>query len=391
MKFQGLRVGVPREIMTGEQRVAIIPETVDNLVSEGAEVLIETQAGEGAGFSNSDYSTAGANIVEDVEEVFSQADILMKVKEPQFNSDVQKHEVDMMSEGQTLVTFLHPAAPANHEMIQNLAQQGVTSFTLDSIPRITRAQSMDALTSMSTVAGYKSILVAANDLPKFVPMITSAVGTNRPANVSVLGAGVAGLQAIATAKRLGAQVKVVDVRPEANEQAKTLGAKILDSGVPAEVAVGEGGYAEQLTDEWLEKEREAIKDAVSEADVVVLTALVPGKQAPILVTEEMVKSMDPGSVIVDVSVDQGGNCELTVGGETVEEHGVTIVGTKNLPGLVPSSSTSMFAKNIYAFVENLVEDGSLQVDMNDEIIASSLVTKDGDLVHSGAREAMGLS
>ncbi len=391
MRFEGLILGIPKEIMPGERRVAIIPETAENLISEGARVLIEEKAGEGAGFPDARYSNVGAEIVAGAEEVFAEADIILKVKEPQFNTQLDKHEVEMMKEGQVLITFLHPAAPDNHEMIQDLARQGVTSFTLDSIPRITRAQSMDALTSMSTVAGYKSIIEAANYLPKFVPMITSAVGTNRPANILVIGAGVAGLQAIATGKRLGGQVQTVDVRPEATEQAKTLGASILDPEVPADVAVGEGGYAKALPEKWLLKEREAIEDAVIDADIVVLTALVPGKQAPILVTEDMVRRMDPGSVIVDVSVDQGGNCQLTVGGETVEEHGVIIVGTKNLPGLVPSSSTSMFAKNIYAFAANLVEDGSLAIDMEDEIIASSLVTEGGELVHEGAREAMGLS
>ena len=390
MRFKGLKFGIPKEIIPGERRIAVIPEIAKRMISEGAEVLVESEAGEGAGFSDADYVSVGVDIVKGVEDLFNQADVILKVKEPQFNTELQKHEVELMHEGQVLITFLHPAAPDNHEMIQNLADRGVIGFTLDSIPRITRAQTMDALTSMSTVAGYKSILVAADRLPKFIPMITSAVGTSPPAEAFVVGAGVAGLQAIATAKRLGAKVRAVDVRPEASEQAKTLGAEIVDSQVPDDVAVGEGGYAKQLPEDWLVKERQAIRDAVVRSDMVILTALVPGKQAPILVTSDMVEDMKPGSVIVDVSIDQGGNCELTVGGKTIEKFGVTVDGTKNLPGLVPRSSTSMFSKNIHNFVANLIEDGTVQLDKDDEIVAESIVTRDGQVVHAGAREAMGI-
>lgn len=391
MQFQGLIFAVPKEIMPGERRVSAIPETVKKMVSNGAKVLVEKGAGLGAFFSDEEYQSAGATIVSDVEELFSNANIILKVKEPQVNSQTGKHEVDMMQAGQVLITFLHPAAPANHEMIKNLTAKGVTALTLDGIPRISRAQAMDALTSMSTVAGYKSVLMAANRVPKFVPMIGSAIGMIPPANVTVLGAGVAGLQAIATAKRLGAVVHAADIRPEAAEHAKSLGAKIVETGVPAEIAIGEGGYAKSLPQEWVVKEQTALYDTIVKSDIVIATALVPGRMAPTLITEEMVKAMKPGSAIVDVSIDQGGNCALTVGGEVIEKYGVSIDGTKNIPGMVPSSSTTMFAKNIVNYIANMIKDGQVVIDMNDEITASTLVCKDGELVHAGTREALGLN
>lgn len=390
MQFQGLVFGIPKEIMPGERRVAGIPETVKKLTAGGAKVLVEKGAGVGSFFPDEEYVKAGAEIVDDVEKLFAEADIILKVKEPLFNSEKNKHEVDMMHEGQVLITFLHPAAPANHEMVKQLTAKRVTALTLDGIPRISRAQAMDALTSMSTVAGYKAVLMAANRLPKFMPMIGSAVGMIPPATVTVIGTGVAGLQAVATAKRLGAVVNAIDIRPDAVEHAKSLGAKPVETGVPAEIAIGEGGYAKALPEEWLIKEREAIKDTIIKSDVVVATALVPGRLAPVLITEEMVKAMKPGSAIVDVAIDQGGNCELTVGGEVIEKYGVSIDGTKNIPGMVPESSTTMFARNVLNYASHLVKDGKVVIDLDDEITASSLVCKDGELVHAGAREAMGL-
>lgn len=390
MQFKGLTVGVPKEIMHAERRVAAIPETVKKLVDGGARVLVESGAGALAYIEDEEYRRAGAELIRDVEELYAAADIVMKVKEPLFNEAKGKHEVEMMHKGQLLVTFIHPAAPPNHQMVKDLAAKGVVSLTLDGIPRISRAQSMDALTSMSTVAGYKGVLMAANRMAKFMPMTGTAVGVIQPATVLVIGTGVAGLQAIATAKRLGAVVYAVDIRPDAVEQAKSLGAKIVETGVPAEVAVGKGGYANHLPEEWLLKEREAIQEAVKKADIIILTALVPGKVAPVLITEEMVKSMKPGSVIIDIAIDQGGNCALTVGGEVKEFYGVSIDGTKNIPGMVPVSSTWMFAHNIYNFVAYLVKDGRVVLDPDDEIIASSLVTRDGKVVHAGALEAMRL-
>lgn len=389
-KFTGLTFGVPKEIMQGERRVAATPSIVKRITEAGGKVLVEKGAGLGSFFLDGNYEEAGAKIVEDTEKLYEESDIILKVKEPLFHEDLNKHEVDLMHEGQVLVTFLHPAAPANHNMVKKLIEKKVISLTLDGIPRISRAQAMDALTSMSTVAGYKSVLMAANRLPKFIPMIGTAVGAIKPANIVVLGIGVAGLQALATAKRLGGVVNAVDIRPDAIEHAKSLGAKVVDTKVPKELAIGEGGYAQQLPKEWLEKEREAIKDTIINADIVIATALVPGRLAPVLVTEDMVKKMEPGSVIVDVAIDQGGNCELTQGGKTIEVYGVTIIGTKNIPGMVPTSSTWMFANNVYYYVENFIKDGEIVIDMEDEIIASSLVTNDGELVHEGAKEAMGL-
>ena len=387
MKFTGLTVGIPKEIMHGERRVSAIPDTVKKMVTDGAKVLVEKGAGNGSFFADKDYEAAGATLIADVQEIFAKADVILKVKEPQFHEGLKKHETDMLRDGQYLITFLHPAAPVNKEMVKNLAASGCISLTLDGIPRISRAQNMDALTSMSTVAGYKSVLMAADNLSKFLPMVGTAVGVIKPANVVVIGTGVAGLQAVATAKRLGAVVTAVDIRPDASEQAKSLGAKAFETGVPAEVAVGEGGYAQRLSDEWLAKEIENIKGLVKDADILILAALIPGKLAPILITEEMVKSMAPGSSIVDISVDQGGNCALTVPGEIVVKHGVSINGIKNIPGMLPTSSTWMFANNIYNLLAFLCEDGKIVLNREDPIVASTLTTIGKKIVHAGAIES----
>lgn len=381
-------IGIPKEIMHGEGRVSAIPETVAKLKADGYEVLVENSAGEGAFFSDEEYAAAGATMVADVAELYAKADIILKVKEPQFNEAKGLHEVDMMHAGQYLITFIHPASPVNHEMVKNMAAKGVISLTLDGVPRISRAQKMDALSSMSTCAGYKGILIAANDLAKFMPQIFCAVGMIKPCNVMVIGTGVAGLRALATAKSLGAVTYAADIRPAAAENAMSLGAKIVDTGVPAEIAVGEGGYANALSEEWLEKEREALKDTIKEMDIVFCSALVPSKLAPVILTEEIVKSMKPGSVIVDISIDQGGNCAITVPGETAVKHKVTIEGIKNIPGMLPTSSTWMFANNIYSLVNYLTKDGTFALDMDDEIVRGTLTTIDGKIVHKGALEAM---
>lgn len=388
MKLQGLKIGILKEIMEGERRVSATPETVAKMTKEGAIVFVQRGAGDGSFFHDEEYRKQGAEIIDDASEIYSMADVVLKVKEPQFNKEKGCHEVQMMKKGQNLITFLHPASPSNHEMVRELAKKEVTSFTLDGIPRISRAQSMDALTSMSTVAGYKSVLMAADRLAKFMPMIGTAIGMIKPAEVLVIGAGVAGLQAIATARRLGAVVHAVDIRPDASEQAKSLGAKLIDVGIPAEAAVGEGGYAKHLPSDLLLKEQEVLKDIVPKVDIIILSALVPGKIAPILITEEMVQSMKAGSVIMDISIDQGGNCQITDAGKVSEKHGIIIDGTKNIPGKLPTSSTWMFANNILNYLLNMVENGKVAVRMEDEIIASSLVTYNGKIVHSGALEAM---
>ncbi len=381
-------IGIPKEIMHGEGRVSAIPETVAKLVADGYEVLVENTAGEAAFFSDADYAAAGATMIADCEELYAKSDIILKVKEPQFNEAKNKHEVDMMHKGQYLITFIHPASPVNHEMVRNMAAKGIIGLTLDGVPRISRAQNLDALTSMSTCAGYKGILMAANDLAKFIPQLFCAVGMVKPCNALVIGTGVAGLQALATAKRLGAVTYAADIRPAAAEQAMSLGAKIVDTGVPAEVAVGEGGYANALSEEWILKERAALADTIKDMDIIFCSALVPSKLAPVIITEEMVKSMKPGSVIVDISIDQGGNCAITVPGEKAVLHNVTIEGIKNIPGLLPTSSTWMFAHNIYNLVKYLSKDGSFKLDNSDEIVRGILTTIDGEIVHKGALEAM---
>lgn len=376
--------------MHDEARVAATPETVGKFVNDGFEVLVERGAGDGALYHDEDYLKAGATLLDDPQEIYDRAEMILKVKEPLFNEQKGKHEVDMMHKGQYLITFIHPASPVNHGMVKQLTAKGVTAITLDGIPRISRAQNMDALTSMSTCAGYKGILMAANMMTTFVPQMFTAVGQIKPAKVMVIGVGVAGLQALATAKRLGAITYAADIRPMAAENASSLGAKVIDTHVPAELAIAEGGYANRLPDEVLVHEREALKETIQDMDIVFCSALIPGKIAPILITEDMVKGMKKGAVIVDISIDQGGNCELTPKGGIEKKYGVTLMGVKNIPGLLPTSSTWMFANNVYNLVRYLVKDGCVQLDRSDEIVQKSLVCVDGQLVHAGAREAMGL-
>ncbi len=381
-------IGIPKEIMPGEARVAATPETVKKFVTDGATVLIEKNAGVGAFYFDEDYTAAGAQIIASAEELFQKADLILKVKEPLFNKTYNKHEVDLMHEGQYLITFIHPASPVNHDMVKMLAAKGVISMTLDGVPRISRAQNMDALTSMSTCAGYKGILLAANAMSKFMPPMFTAVGAMQPAKVLVIGVGVGGLQALATAKRLGATTYATDIRPAALEQALSLGAKAVDTGIPAEMAIAEGGYAKSLPQDWIIKEREKLREVIKDMDVVFCSALVPGKIAPILITEDMVKEMPNGSVIVDISIDQGGNCEITPPGTTEVRHGVTLIGIKNIPGMLPTSSTWMFAHNVYNLVKFLTKNGKIELDMADEIVKSILVSIDGKVIHAGALEAM---
>lgn len=381
-------IGILKEIMPGEARVSATPETVKKFVADGATVLVEKNAGVGSYFFDSDYEAAGAKIIDSAKEVFEKAELILKVKEPLFNKDYDMHEVDLMHKGQYLITFIHPASPVNHKMVQKLAEKGIIGLTLDGVPRISRAQSMDALTSMSTCAGYKGILLAADALSKFIPPMFTAVGAIQPAKVLVLGVGVGGLQALATAKRLGAITYAADIRPAAAEQAQSLGAKLVATGVPADLAIAEGGYAKNLSADWLEKERENLRETIKDMDIVFCSALVPGKIAPTLITEDMVKEMRHGSVIVDISVDQGGNCAITPAGTTEVKHGVTIIGIKNIPGMLPTSSTWMFSNNVYNLAKYLIKDGTINLDTTDEIVKSILVTIDGKIVHAGALEAM---
>lgn len=384
-------IGVPKEIMQGENRVAAIPETVKKMVDKGFSVLFEKGAGMGSHYMDEAYEEAGAELVQDAEEVFARANVILKVKEPLFNTEKNRHELDMMHEGQYLITFLHPASPANHEMVKHMAARGIIGLTLDGVPRISRAQTMDALSSMSACAGYKGMIMGINDISKFVPFVTSAVGRLKPATVFVIGTGVAGLRALATAKGLGATVYSADIRPEANRNAVSLGAIVVDTGVPEDIAVSADGlHANQLSDEWLKVERERLKETIIKSDIVFCSALVQGRVAPVLITEDMVKQMQPGSVIVDISIDQGGNCEITTPGAVETKHRVIIQGIKNIPGMLSTSSTIMFSRNIYNLLDYLIKEGKIFLNMSDEIVSSIIVTQNGKIVHEGTLEAMEL-
>ncbi len=384
-------IGVPKEIMQGENRVAAIPETVKKMVEKGFSVLFEKGAGMGSHYMDEAYEEAGAELVQDAEEVFARANVILKVKEPLFNTEKNRHELDMMHEGQYLITFLHPASPANHEMVKHMAARGIIGLTLDGVPRISRAQTMDALSSMSACAGYKGMIMGINDISKFVPFVTSAVGRLKPATVFVIGTGVAGLRALATAKGLGATVYSADIRPEANRNAVSLGAIVVDTGVPEDIAVSADGlHANQLSDEWLKVERERLKETIIKSDIVFCSALVQGRVAPVLITEDMVKEMQPGSVIVDISIDQGGNCEITTPGAVETKHRVIIQGIKNIPGMLSTSSTIMFSRNIYNLLDYLIKEGKIFLNMSDEIVSSIIVTQNGKIVHEGTLEAMEL-
>jgi len=384
-------IGIPREMMPSENRVAATPATVEKLIHLGYEVHVEKNAGRGAYHKDTAYTGAGAVIAESARDLYSKADIILKVKEPIFNSDFGQHEIDMIHEGATLIAFLHPAAPGNHEMVEKLRDKNITAFTMDGIPRISRAQRMDALTSMSTVTGYKAVLIAASHLPVLIPMVGTAIGPIKPAKILIAGVGVVGLQAVATARRIGAVVSVVDIQGKAREAALSLGAKIGGFEVPDEIACEKNGYAKALPETWLQKEREVIFPLLKEADAVILSALVPGEIAPVLITREMAAGMKPGSIIVDVSIDQGGNCAATVPGEHSILNDVLICGTKNIPGSVPVHATWLYANNIFYFVENLYKNAPGKFDIQDEIVRSTLVTDGGKILHRGTLKALARS
>ncbi len=388
MQFNGIVLGVPREIMEAELRVAVIPDTVKQFTEAGARVLVESGAGAGAYYADEAYRQAGAHIVPDAPTLYESAQIVLKVKEPQKDPATGTHEADLLPEGSMLICFLHPANPINHDTVRRLAERRITAFTLDSIPRVPRAQHMDALTSMSTVAGYKAVISAAHHLARFVPMIPTASGIVQPARMLVVGTGVAGLQSIATAKRLGAKIRSLDIRAEANEQARSLGAEVLPFELPPGMGTGAGGYAERLPESEYARERETLAPAVAESDVVILTALVPSEKAPILVDQTMVRTMRKGSVIVDISIDQGGNCALTRPGEEYVWNDVLISGLKNIPAHLAIDATRMFAHNAFEYLNHIVADGRVDLDSTDEIIRDSLVTRDGRIVHEGTLKAM---
>jgi H+-translocating NAD(P) transhydrogenase subunit alpha len=361
---------------------------VPKYIELGFAVRVESGAGEGIFRHDDEYVAAGAKVVPDAQALFAEADIILKVKQPVFNDAAGKHEADMLRDGSTLITFLHPAAPDNHDMVFKLRDKNITALTMDGIPRISRAQRMDALSSMSTVTGYKSVLMAADYLKTFVPMIGTAIGMIKPANFLVIGAGVVGLQAVATAKRLGGVVKAMDIRNDACTEAKSLGAKIIELNIPQELAVGRGGYARRLESEWLEKERGIIRSALSEANVVILSALVPGEVAPVLVTEEMLETMKNGAVVMDISIDQGGNCAATRAGRWSEVKGIHICGIQNIPSKLAIDASWLYANNMYHYVANLYKKGIGAIDLEDDIVKNSLVAYQGEILHEGTLRAL---
>lgn len=372
-------IAVPKETAPGETRVALTPDGVRSLIAAGAKVLVESGAGVEAASSDSAYESAGATVFKGSD--LSQADVVLQVLGPSHRSG---ELIGRLRSGAVLISFMFPAA--NPGTVGELARRGVTCFAMDLLPRISRAQSMDALSSMSTLAGYKSVVLAANALPKFFPMLMTAAGSIAPARVLVIGAGVAGLQAIATARRLGAVVEAFDVRPAVKEQVLSLGAKFIDLGLSAEEAEGAGGYAKEVSEDVHAHETRVIGERVLRADVVIATALVPGRRAPILVTDEMVKTMAKSSVIVDLAAPAGGNCEATVPGEMVEKYGVTIIGPMDLARTMPVHASQMYSKNITAFTTNLMKNGELAIDLEDQIIRESMLTNGGAITNDAARQ-----
>ncbi len=367
-------VSVPKEKVPGEQRVALVPELVPRLTKAGLDVVVQSGAGESAGFFDAAYEEKGAHLAA---EVFDRADVLLKVQPPTID------EIARMNEDSILIGFLQPYI--NITAIKALAEHKVTAFSMELMPRITRAQPMDALSAMSTVAGYKAVLIAASRLPKFFPLLMTAAGTITPARVFIIGAGVAGLQAIGTAKRLGAVVEAYDTRPAVKEQVESLGAKFAELGLAAKDAEDRSGYAKAQSDEFYHKQQEMMSKYVAAADVVIPTALVPGQRAPILITEEMVRGMRPGSVILDLAAEQGGNCALTEPGREVVRHGVIIIGPMNLPSTVPFQASEMYARTVTSYLVHLLKDGKPHLDMDDEMTRGPLVTYRGEVVHEVVR------
>ncbi|MEX0832731.1 MAG: Re/Si-specific NAD(P)(+) transhydrogenase subunit alpha [Actinomycetota bacterium] len=380
-------VGVARETFPGERRVALTPAVVPQLGKAGIEVVVESLAGLDAGFTDEAYREKGAKIAPGRSDAFA-ADAILQVRSFGANPDAGKTDLDLVRPDQVVIGFSH--ALWGPEVLKELASRKATAFAMELMPRITRAQSMDALSSQATISGYKAVLLAADHLQKMFPMLTTAAGTIAPARVLVLGAGVAGLQAIATARRLGAVVEAYDVRPAVKEQVESLGAKFVELELETEGAEGAGGYAKEQSEEFLKKQREGLGRVIAANDAVITTALVPGAEAPVLMTAEMVRGMAPGSVVVDIAAEQGGNVELTRPDEVVEDGGVTIIGPTNLPASVPHHASQMYAKNISAFLLHLFKEGELQIDPEDEITRETLITRGGDVVHPRVREVLGL-
>ena len=373
-------VGVLKEVVVGENRVAVTPQTVKDLIKVGLEIHIETEAGKTAFISDSDYQNAGAKIVSDAASILTNSDLVIKV------ATATLDEINQIKDGSAYISLIQTTREI--EIVNKLTQKKVSAFSMHLIPRTTLAQSMDALSSQANVAGYKAVLIGATHLPVYMPLLMTAAGTIPPAKVLIIGAGVAGLQAIATAKRLGAQVEAFDVRPEVKEQVESLGAKFVEVKSENEDGVGEGGYAKETSDEYKEKQQALMKEHISKSDLVITTALIPGRPAPVLIPSSMVDAMKKGSVVVDLAAENGGNCENTVPGEVTTKNGVIIDGTLNLPSTMQVHSSQLYAKNISTFISHMTKDGSLEINMDDEIISGSIFTHQGKITHEPTQQAV---
>ena len=383
-----MNVAVAKETFPGERRVALVPQVVPLLTKAGWKVTVQAGAGDAAGFTDQQYKDKGAEIVDDRAAVIQGADVLLQVRTLGMNPEAGRADLDLLKSGQVIVGMCDPLGQP--EAIKELADRKVKLFALELIPRITRAQSMDVLSSMATIAGYKAVLQAADRLPKMFPMLMTAAGTLSAAKVLVIGAGVAGLQAIATAKRLGAVVRAYDVRPAVKEQIESLGAKFVELDLDTAESEDQGGYARELTEEQQLLQREQLAEIAGECDVCISTAAIPGKKSPLLLTEDAVQQMPPGSVIVDLAAERGGNCELTQADQEVVAHDVTILGPTNLPAEVPQHASQMYAKNLVTLLLSMTKEGKLEIDLGDEVIRDTLTTKDGQVQNERLREMLGL-
>ncbi len=376
-------ISIPKEILPGENRVACIPDVAAKLIKSGFEVQIEKDAGINAGYTSEQYSNAGVKIVDKLEDLYANADVVLKVQRPLDHPVAGKNEIDLMKKGTLLISFVYVLH--YFEVAKKCAEKGIDLISMDMIPRTTLAQKMDVLSSQANIAGYKSVLMAANELGKIFPLMMTAAGTISPAKVVIMGAGVAGLQALGTAKRLGAVVEVSDIRPAVKEEVQSLGGKFIEVETDENMQ-DVGGYAKEASAEFLQKQKEVIFKHVIEADIVITTALVPGKKAPVLVTEEMVKKMRPGSVVLDMATEFGGNCEISEKGKTVKKYGVTIIGEPNIASLVPQHASEMYSKNILNLIQHIAKEGKITLKLDDEIVKGALITHNGEVINPRVKE-----
>jgi H+-translocating NAD(P) transhydrogenase subunit alpha len=381
-------VGVPKEIYPKERRVALVPAVIPSLTKSGLEIVVEAGAGIAAGYPDADYQAKGARLIASRAEIFQTADIIVQFLVHGANDQTGSEDLPLMRKGQVILGFLRPLGTI--KTLQEIAGRGVVAFSVELMPRTTRAQSMDALSSMATICGYRAVVLAADTLPRMFPMLTTAAGTIAPARVLIVGAGVAGLQAIATARRLGAVASAYDMRPAAKEQVQSLGGRFVELPIEAKDAQDARGYGKAQDETFYQKQRELLGKTIAESDVVITAAVIPGKKSPVLVTRDMVEKMAPGSVIVDLAAERGGNCGLTKPGQIIVEDNVTIIGEFNLAATVPYHASALYARNISAFLQHLVKEGKLQLDLKDEIIRETLVTQDGEVVNARVREFFGL-